>query len=65
MPWPLAGLRDRAPDCRADGASPAQDTRWAAVGNRVMSRPVSAMIALARARLTPGISASRSAAYFD
>ena len=33
-----------------------------AVGNRVMSRPVSAMIALARSGLTPGISASRSAA---
>ena len=31
-----------------DGASPAQETRWAAVGNRVMSRPVSAMMAMAR-----------------
>jgi hypothetical protein len=44
------------------GASPAQETRWAAVGNRVMSRPVSAMTAVASLRLTPGISASRSVA---
>ena len=45
-----------------DGASPAQDTRWSAVGNLVMSRPVSAMISLASLRLTPGISASLCAA---
>jgi hypothetical protein len=58
----LAGLAAAGPDWRATGASPAQETRWSAVGNRVMSRPVSAMIALASLRLTPGISASRPAA---
>jgi len=35
-----------APDWRATGASPAQETRWSAVGNRVIPGPVSAMIAL-------------------
>ena len=43
---PLAG--SRGPDWRATGASPAQAARCAGVRNRVMSRPVSAMIALAR-----------------
>jgi hypothetical protein len=32
--------RVRGPDWRAEGHSPAQDTRWPAVGNLVMSRPV-------------------------
>jgi len=52
----------RGPDWCATGASPAHDTRCAASGKTVMSRPVSAMIARATSRLTPGISASRSAA---
>jgi hypothetical protein len=33
--WPL-----RLPDCLSSGARPAQETRWPAVGKRVMSRPV-------------------------
>jgi hypothetical protein len=44
------------------GTSPAQDTRWAVVGTRVMSRPISAMMLRARVWLMPGISASRPAA---
>jgi hypothetical protein len=59
---PLLRFAFRGPDCRATGARPAQDTRWAAVVNWVMSRPVSAMMAMASFGLTPGISASRSAA---
>jgi hypothetical protein len=30
----------RGPDWRARGHSPAHDTRWAAVGNLFMSRPI-------------------------
>ncbi len=59
-PWPFFPARVRGPDWRADGHSPAQDTRWAAVGNRDISRPVSAMMARARSALMPGISASRA-----
>src|SRR5260370_1382879 len=55
-------VRVRGPDWRAEGHSPAQDTRWAAVGNRDMSRPISAMMARARSGLMPGISASRATA---
>ena len=46
-----------------DGHSPAQDTRWAAAGNRVRSRPVPAMTARAKSSLTPGISASRATVF--
>src|SRR6516164_2230639 len=53
-PRPFLPDRVRGPDWRADGHSPAQDTRWAASGNRVMSRPVSAMMLRARSGLTPG-----------
>jgi hypothetical protein len=31
-PWPFLPALVRGPDCRADGHSPAQDTRWAAFG---------------------------------
>src|SRR5260370_16980905 len=62
MPCPFLPPRLRGPDWLATRHSPAQDTRWAAVGKRVMSRPVSAMIAAAICSLTPGISASRRAA---
>jgi hypothetical protein len=62
-PWPFFPARVRGPDWRAEGHSPAQDTRWPAVGNRVMSRPVSAMMARARPGLMPGISASRATAF--
>src|SRR5215472_14091825 len=62
-PWPFFPARARVPDWRADGHSPAQDTRWAAVGNLVMSRPVSAMMERARSGLRPGISASRATAF--
>ena len=37
------------------GQSPAQDTRWPAVGKRVMSMPISATITRATMSLTPGI----------
>ena len=47
LPWPFLPARVRGPDWRADGHSPAQDTRWAAVGNRDMSRPISPMTARA------------------
>ena len=45
-------------DCRALGAYLAQDTRWPAVGNRVMSTPISAMSSCAPVRPTPVISSS-------
>src|SRR5690348_10350129 len=56
LPWPFFPARVRGPDWRADGHSPAHETRWAAVGNRDISRPVSAMMARARSGLMPGIS---------
>lgn len=62
-PRPFFPARVRGPDWRAEGHSPAQDTRWAAVGNLLMSRPVSAMMARARSSLMPGISASRATAF--
>jgi len=34
-PWPFLPARVRGPDWRAEGHNPAQDTKWAAVGNRV------------------------------
>ena len=40
----------------------AHDTRWAEVGNLVMSRPISAMMPCAVARLMPGISSRRARA---
>src|SRR5262245_9558110 len=55
-------VRVRGPDWWAEGYRPAQETRWAAVGKRDMSRPVSAMIERASSALTPGICASRWAA---
>jgi len=61
-PWPFFPARVRGPDWRAEGHSPAHDTRWPAVGNRLMSRPVSAMMVRARSSLRPGISASRATA---
>jgi hypothetical protein len=61
-PTRRCGLRYRGPDWRATEVRPTHETRWSAVENRVMSRPVSAMIALASFGLTPGISASRSTA---
>ena len=59
---PLLAGPGAGPDRRTGGHSPAQDTRWAAAGNRVRFRPVSAMTARARS-LTPGISASRATAF--
>src|SRR5262245_57827270 len=40
--------------CRR-GHSPAHDTRWAALGKRVMSKPISATITRATVSLTPGM----------
>jgi hypothetical protein len=58
LPRPFFPALVQGPDWRAAGHSAAQDTRWVAVGNRNMSRPISAMMARARPGLTPGISAS-------
>ena len=63
MPWPFFPARVRGPDWRADGHSPAQETSRAAVGNLLISRPVSAMMVRARSSLMPGISASRATAF--
>ena len=43
------------------GQTPAQDARCAAVGNRAISTPISAMIVSATRWLTPGMVSSRSA----
>src|SRR6516162_3333057 len=53
LPWPLLPARVRGPDWRAEGHSPAQDTRWPAAGNRVISGPISAMIERATSSLMP------------
>jgi hypothetical protein len=44
------------------GANFAQEARWAGVGNRVMSTPISAMMTAAAVGPIPGISSSRAAA---
>ena len=44
------------------GHSPAQETRWPAVGNRLMSRPISATMTRAASAPTPGIVVSSSTA---
>ena len=62
LPWPFFPRPLRGPDWSGTGASPAQDTSASGVGNRVMSRPISAISPAAVCRLTPGISSSRAAA---
>ena len=52
---PLAGLALAGAGLAGDGGEPGQAARWPGVGNRVMSRPVSAMIALAGPGLTPAL----------
>ena len=44
------------------GANFAHEARWPGVGNRVMSRPISAMMIAAAVGPIPGISSSRAAA---
>ena len=44
------------------GANFAHEARWAGVGNRVMSMPISAMMTAAAVGPIPGISSSRAAA---
>ena len=44
------------------GQRPAQETRWAAVGKRLMSGPISARMTAAESALTPGMVVSRAAA---
>ena len=44
------------------GANFAQEVRWAGVGNRVMSSPISAMMIAAAVGPIPGISSSRATA---
>lgn len=43
------------------GHSPAQETRWPALGKRVMSMPISATMTWATRLLTPGIVVRRAA----
>ena len=63
LPWPLAALPlDLPADWLTPGASRAQDARWAAVGNRVMSIPIFAMITQAAVRAIPGMASRRAAA---
>ena len=57
---PVLPLRWIAPDWMGRGHSFAHDTRWAAVGNRLMSSPISARMICASPGLMPGISSSRS-----
>jgi CYTH domain-containing protein len=45
----------RLPDWRSSGTRPAQEARWAGVGKRVMSAPVSAKTSRAARRPQPGI----------
>lgn len=45
-------------DCFARGANLAHETRWAAVGKRAMSTPISAMSSWAPVLPTPGTSSS-------
>ena len=58
LPVPLLPFF-RPADSLTPGANRAHDARCAGVGNRVMSRPISAMIACAAVTPTPGISSSR------
>src|SRR5664280_912363 len=58
LPVPLLPFF-RPTDSEIPGANWAHDARCAGVGNRVMSRPISAMIACAVVTPTPGISSSR------
>lgn len=58
---PMPGTLIRFPALRwLPGQTLAQEARWAAVGNRLMSVPTSACISSAPRRPTPGISSSRS-----
>src|SRR5687768_14907986 len=52
----------RPADSLLPGAVPAQDDRWPAVGNTVMSAPVSAMMISATRSLMPGMLTKRSRA---
>ncbi len=58
--WRACGTGPRTGGRREPGWP--RTTRWPAVGNRDMSSAVSAMMAIARLVVTPGISASRAAA---
>ena len=59
---PVLPERLLAPDWMVRGDSLAHDTRCPAVGNRVMSRPISARMAWALAWEMPGMSSRRMAA---
>src|SRR5512132_1930796 len=63
LPRPVDPLPLRLPaDSLTPGANLAHDTRCPAVGNLVMSAPISAMSSCAASWPTPGISSSRSTA---
>lgn len=63
VPCPVAPLPFLRPaDSLTPGAYLAQDERWAGVGKRVMSTPISAMITAAAVAPIPGISARRATA---
>ena len=59
---PVRPLLCRGPDWIVRGASFAQDTRWAGVGNWAMSSPISAMMTWAARDPMPGTSSRRSMA---
>ena len=62
VPWPVAVAFFLPADSLTPGANFAQEARCPAVGNRVMSVPISAMMIAAATRPMPGISSSRAAA---
>src|SRR5664280_2353948 len=60
LPLPVLPAVDLAPDWMVRGQSFAQETRCPAVGNRLMSSPISAMMTCAMCGPTPGISSRMS-----
>jgi len=58
LPEPVPTCRRLPPLCLFPGQTRAQDAKWAEVGKRVMSMPVSASTFSAVRRPTPGISSS-------
>ena len=63
LPWPVVPLPFFFPaDSLTPGANLAQEARCPAVGNRLISVPISAMMTAAAMRPMPGISSSRATA---
>ena len=62
LPWLVRAGRRLPPVMLFPGQTPAHEARWAAVGNRAMSTPISAMMHSAARLPTPVIVSSRSRA---